>query len=488
MTTSRHSPERHLFVVFGGTGDLMHRKILPALHRLERNLDEPGLCTVLGIARDSSMDDSSYREWALDALREAGYSPSQGDTAPEERFHYHAMPEGDEDDYQSLTSKIQSLEDRYDLTGNRVFYLALPPKAFPTAIRGIGEAGLAESPGWTRLVVEKPFGHDLASARELNQLVHDYFQESQIFRIDHYLGKETVQNLLVFRFANPLFESLWNREHIDNVQITVAESLGVGSRAGYYDQSGALRDMVQNHLNQLLTLVTMEAPNSFDAASIRDEKNKVLGAVDSIRHDDVVFGQYRRGRLQGEEVPGYREEDGVDDNSDTETFVSLKLNINNWRWNGVPFYLRTGKRLPRKLTQVDIVFEEPPVCLFENLGGCQVHQNVLRLTLQPEEGFSLYFEVKKPGEGSELVTQPLNFKYSDVFEPLPDAYQTLIRDIIRGDQTLFVRGDEVEKSWKIYTPILEDSPPLQFYETGSWGPGESNELLTRKGRTWRVSN
>ncbi len=335
-------------------------------------------------------------------------------------------------------------------------------------------------------MVEKPFGQDLESARELNQLVHRYFDESQIYRIDHYLGKETVQNLLVFRFANPIFESLWNRQYVDNVQITVSEELGVGTRAPYYDDSGALRDMVQNHLTQLLSLSAMEAPVSFDANAVRDEKVKVLRSANPPTDREVVFGQYGEGVLGDEPVPGYREEEGVRPGSKTETYVALRLEIDNWRWNGVPFYLRTGKRLPRKLTQIDVVFREPPVCLFQGMEGCQIESNVLRITLQPEEGFSLFFQVKTPGDSMQLKTHPLRFRYGEAFEPLPDAYRTLIRDLVEGDQTLFVRGDEVEASWQLYDPILKDPPETQPYAAGTWGPRKAKGLLENDGKRWHL--
>jgi glucose-6-phosphate 1-dehydrogenase len=340
-------------------------------------------------------------------------------------------------------------------------------------------------------VVEKPFGYDLESARNLNEHVHAHFEEDQVYRIDHYLGKETVQNLMAFRFGNALFESMWNREHIDRVEITVSESLGVGGRGGYYDESGHVRDMVQNHLTQLLTLVAMEPPASMDANAIRDEKVKVLNAVQQpTPESDIVFGQYAAGTVDGEPVPGYRDEPDVPDDSDTETFAAMRLNVANWRWQGVPFYLRTGKRLPAKLTQIAVRFQSAPVSLFQSDGGpcvpqdadCEAPPNELLITLQPNEGFDLRFEVKAPGEGSNgamsLETQQLSFSYENAFGPVPDAYETLIRDIIVGDPTLFVRGDEVEASWQLYTPLLEADLPVRPYQAGTWGPDAVDRLLS----------
>ncbi|MEX0599330.1 MAG: glucose-6-phosphate dehydrogenase, partial [Rhodothermales bacterium] len=330
---------------------------------------------------------------------------------------------------------------------------------------------LHESDGWTRLVIEKPFGHDLDSALELNALVHRYFDESQVFRIDHYLGKETVQNLLVFRFANALFESAWHRGQIRRVDIQVHEQVGVETRAGYYDQSGALRDMIQNHLTQLLSLVAVEAPSRFDADAIRQEKIKVLESVIPIRREDVVLGQYTAGRVDGQPVPSYRDEEGVSPSSDTETFVRLQLEIASWRWRGVPFVLETGKRMPEKRTRILIHFHPAPVSIFRPFEDtCDIRPNVLEITLQPDEGFELHFEVKKPRMPLRLATQTLHFQYDEVFGDLPEAYETLLGDVLEGDQTLFVHADEVVNSWKLYTPILEADLPVHPYEPGSDGP------------------
>ena len=332
-----------------------------------------------------------------------------------------------------------------------------PPGRLRPAITGLGQAKLNRSPGWTRLVVEKPFGRDPESAQNLNQLLHRYFDEPQIYRIDHYLGKETVQNLLIFRFANDIFEPLWHRNLVQSVQITVAESAGVGSRGNYYEQTGALRDMAQNHLTQLLTLTAMEVPVAFEPEAIRSEKAKVLRAVSPVRPEDVVYGQYTRGSVGGKEAPGYREERGVAPDSVTETFVALKLGIENWRWNGVPFYLITGKGLPARFTQIAVTFRCPPVWLFQPRPAT-CNPNVLVFTLQPDEGFDLHFQVKAPGEPLELKTQRLRYRYAEAFGPLPDAYETLLVDVMAGDQTLFVRADEAEAAWRIYAPLLAERP------------------------------
>jgi len=478
----------HLFVIFGATGDLTRRKLLPALYHLMQDQDVARHCVVLGAAR-SDWSDEQFRDEAREALREKGYAEEEVSAWCTRNLYYQSLGQSG-DDYEAVRDRIDQLERHLDLPGNRAFYLSLPPSIYGSALEGLGEVGLNESPGWTRVVVEKPFGHDLSSARALNETVHRYFDEDQVYRIDHYLGKETVQNLMAFRFGNAIFESLWDREHIERVEITVSEDLGVGGRGGYYDQSGHVRDMIQNHLTQLLTLVAMEPPASMDAGAIRDEKVKVLRATQQPDPEtDAVFGQYQAGTVDGEPVPAYREEPDVPDDTETETFAALRLNVANWRWQGVPFYLRTGKRLPTKLTQIAVRFQGAPVALFQSDGrpclpqnaDCEARSNELLITLQPDEGFDLRFEVKAPGENGNgtmnLETQQLSFSYRDAFGPMPDAYETLLRDVIVGDPTLFVRADEVEASWQLHAPLLDADRPVHPYEAGTWGPDAVDQLL-----------
>lgn len=477
----------HIFVVMGGTGDLMQRKLLPALARLIQENHTHQQCHVLAVARNQQHDDASFRDWSREALRTVGMDVTEKlNNWIEHSIHYQSIHHGEAEDYCALSRRIQALEETFDLPGNRAFYLALPPKAFPSTILGFGGAQLTQSKGWTRIVLEKPFGTDLRSAQQLNELLHSEYKESQIYRIDHYLGKETVQNLIVFRFANAIFESLWNRDRIDNVQITVGESVGVEGRGGYYDQSGAIRDMMQNHLLQLLTLTAMEVPAAFEADAIRYEKAKVLRSIRALGPEDVVLGQYTAGHVEGQDVVGYQELEGVAPNSTTETYVAMRVQIENWRWQGVPFYLRTGKRLPKRTTQIIVTFRQPPISLFHPFRSCAVRSNELVITLQPNEGFDLRFEVKAPGEPISVRTQKLNFRYEDAFAPLPDAYETLLLDIMQGDQTLFVHADEAEGSWKLFTPLLEMGLPYSRYEAGTWGPEEADILLHREGRRWRT--
>lgn len=466
---ANHHVDPHLFVAFGATSDLMRRKLLPALYHCSEHYGWEKRLLLVGLSR-RDLDDQAFRALAREALAEAGL-PQTGhaDAWCDQCLFFQSLGEETREDYRALAHRLKALEKAHRFPGNRVFYLALPPDAFEPAITGLGQAKLNRSPGWTRLVVEKPFGRDLESALNLNQLLHRYFDESQIYRIDHYLGKETVQNLLIFRFANDIFEPLWHRNLVQSVQITVAEAIGVGHRGAYYEQTGALRDMVQNHLTQLLTLITMEVPVTFEPEAIRAEKAKVLRAVTPVRPEDVVYGQYSRGTVNGQMVPGYRDVPGVSPDSATATFVALKLAIENWRWNGVPFYLVTGKGLPSTFTQIAVTFRCPPVWLFQSF-KTSCNPNVLVFTLQPDEGFDLHFQVKAPGE-LDLRTQRLSYRYAQAFGPLPEAYETLLTDVMAGDQTLFVRADETEAAWRIYAPLLGEPhlPPL-FYPAGTFGP------------------
>jgi glucose-6-phosphate 1-dehydrogenase len=481
-----HAVDPHVFVVMGGTGDLMARKLLPAIYHLTNQGFLKERCVVLGVARSADYNDESYREWAREALASNGVErDTDTDRWCESCLHYQSIGDGGGDAFAALAARIADLESAHKIPGNRAFYLALPPAAFPPTIKNLDTAGLNRSAGWTRVVVEKPFGRDLSSAQKLNALLHEHFDESQTYRIDHYLGKETVQNLFVFRFANSIFESLWNRDRIDNVQITVSENIGVEGREEYYDQAGAMRDMVQNHLAQLLALTAMEVPAAFEADAIRYEKAKVLKSVREIRPEDVIFGQYRAGVVDGEDVPGYKGSGKGTAAPRTETYAALRLEVANWRWQGVPFYLRTGKRLPQRTTRIVITFRYPPVSLFHPFHASEIHSNVLVITLQPNEGFDLGFEVKAPGEPISVQTHNLGFRYEEAFAPLPDAYETLLLDIMTGDQTLFVRSDEVESSWQLFEPILDSTLPIYPYTAGTWGPEEAEALLSRERRRWR---
>ncbi len=479
MRNPPHAP--CTFVIFGGTGDLMRKKLLPSLYRLAQNGAFDKGCQVLGVARDRSLTDKQFRAWARAALSDLGLPAGDRDWC-DQCLHYQPVDMNSPDDFKALAARIGALEAGRS-AGNRVLYLALPPASFEGTIEALGKAGLNRSKGWTRLVVEKPFGHDLDSALRLNALVHKYFDETQIYRIDHYLGKETVQNLLAFRFGNALFESAWNRDHIKSVQISVAEQTSIGSRAGYYENTGALRDMVQNHLTQLLTLTAMEVPAAFAADSIRFEKVKVLRSVAPIGRDAIVFGQYAPGKVDGKKLPGYLQEPGVTPRSRTETYVAMRLEVQNWRWQGVPFYLRTGKSMPQRSTRIVIDFRKPPVALFRTVGR-RPHRNTLAINLQPDQGFDLTFEVKSPGDRFTLQTERMQFRYPEIKDSLWDGYETLLLEIVRGDQTLFVHADETEASWRLYAPLLRRRSMPHPYAAGSWGPEAADKLMRATGGDW----
>ena len=482
------SLEPHLFVILGATGDLTRRKLLPALFHLRGYGELEKQNTVIVGAAQPEMSEEAFRLWAYEGLNK-----SEARNAPDlrrwcdEYLHYQSVHLGEPEDYEAFGKYIRQLETTRNLPENRVFYLALPPTAVPVTVERLAQACLLKSRGWVRVVFEKPFGHDFRSARALNTLLHRYLDESQIYRIDHYLGKETVQNLLAFRFANPIFESLWNRESVECVQLTVAEDIGVEHRGAYYQEAGALRDMVQNHLTQLVTVVAMEVPVSFDADAIQAEKLKVLHSIPPIDPRDVVFGQYRAWEFNDQRIPGYREEKGVPPDSLTETFVALKLEIHNWRWRGVPFYLRTGKRLPRKITQAAVTFRTAPTLVFRSLDPGSLEPNQLVITLQPSEGFSLGFSVKTPGRPFSFTNRALQFDYKRAFGgELPEAYETLLRDIMIGDQTLFVTADFTETAWRLYDPLLAGKSEPSVYTAGTWGPIEADQLLERYGHRWQL--
>jgi glucose-6-phosphate 1-dehydrogenase len=493
------TPPPAAIVIFGATGDLTQRKLVPALYSLATDQLLAPETAIVGVAR-SDLSDDEFRARMRTAVETHARVPVDDDIWEgfAHRLSYIAAPFDHADGYARLRSHLERLDAELGTRGNRLFYLATAPEFFPVIAEQLGGAGLTDEPDdgerFARLVVEKPFGMDLASARELHARLNAVFRERQVYRIDHYLGKETVQNLLVLRFGNAIFEPLWNRRYIDHVQITVAEDLGVGTRGGYYDQSGALRDIVQNHMMQLLSIVAMEPPARFESREVRDEKVKVLRAVPPFdaetAHRDAVRGQYGPGWIAGERVPGYREEPGVDPNSTTETYVAMRLEVDNWRWAGTPFYLRTGKRLPRRATEVAIQFKPAPHLPFESTAVETLEPNLLLLRIQPDEGASLRFLAKVPGPQIDLRVVSMDFAYGSAFlRSSPEAYERLLLDALLGDSTLFTRWDEVERAWEILDPLIQvwqsDAPDLHEYPAGTWGPEEADRLMERDGRQWR---
>lgn len=516
-----------MMVIFGASGDLANRKLIPAIYRLSQQRLLPPNFVVLGYAR-SALDDEELRLRARDSLianPEVDFQSSDWEAfAP--RLYYSAGEYDDAEGFNRLRERIVDLEQQWNIGGNRLFYLSTPPSVYEPVITCLGSADLVapvDSHCWTRVVIEKPFGSDLHSAHKLNDHVLSVFDEEQVYRIDHYLGKETVQNVLVFRFANGIFEPIWNRNYVDNVQITVAESIGVEGRGGYYEKSGALRDMMQNHLMQLVSLTAMEPPIAFDAKAVRDQKVNLLQAIRPLRPEEVpdyvVRAQYGAGTADTRPIPAYLDENGVELDSTTETYVAWRLEIDNWRWQGVPFYLRTGKALPRKASEISVTFRRAPHLLFDSAGGFDgattsreafeqpssfgmrngdsLSRNVLTMRIQPDEGITLKTLAKRPGPSVNLTPVNLEFTYGHSFGEPPDAYQRLLLDVVLGDSTLFTRRDEVELAWQRITQVLDGwqmqenlttngSAPfrLPYYPAGTWGPQEADALLEREGQHW----
>jgi glucose-6-phosphate 1-dehydrogenase len=482
-----------VLVVFGASGDLTARKLMPALERLSERRMLPPAFSVVGVAR-TPMDDESFRAAMAAAVPSAG--PAWKELV--KAFRYVAGDYGHPDTFSTLQKVLAEVDEDRGTGGNRTYYLATIPSVFEEVADALGKAGLnrpSTPDAAVRLVIEKPFGRDLTSARHLDAALHRVFDEDQIYRIDHYLGKETVQNVLALRFANAIFEPIWNRRYVDHVQITVAESLGVEHRGSFYETAGALRDIVQNHVMQVLSLTLMEPPATVDAQGIRDEKVKALRAVKIPTTEDVlanaVRAQYGPGWSEGQPVVGYRQEEGVAPDSRTETYVAMELEVDNWRWAGVPVFVRTGKRLPKRVTEVALQFQRVPHLPFSAESSQGLHPNALILRIQPDEGISLRFGAKVPGQAFEVRDVLMDFSYGAAFlEEPPDAYERLLLDAMIGDPTLFIRADEVDQAWQIVDPILgawqEKDAPLAVYQSGSWGPREADQLIERKGRQWRT--
>jgi glucose-6-phosphate 1-dehydrogenase len=478
-------PDTTTIVIFGASGDLTKRKLIPALYSLYRKKRLPKPFAIVGYSRSSLSDEEFRARVQPDELR--GPECDEADLGNwqefEKRLHYNSGSFTEAEAFGEFDERLHGLE-----TGkpNRLYYLATPPQLFSEIIGNLSKTGMVKQDGsWRRVVIEKPFGHDLASAREMNRFLHRSLDEGQIYRIDHYLGKETVQNVMVFRFANAIFEPIWNRNYIDNVQITVAESVDVGHRAGYYDQAGVVRDMFQNHMMQMLALVAMEPPASFQADAIRNEKVKLFSAIRPIPADRVAAETVRA------QYDDYRKAEGVPPDSQTATFAALRLHIDNWRWKGVPFYLRSGKALRKKVSEIIIQFREPPHVMFPLPSGYAITSNTLALCVQPDEGINLRFEAKVPDTAADMRSVDMHFNYAESFGScaIPEAYERLLDDALKGDASLFTRSDGIEKGWEFTDSIMhgwasKHAPELYFYERGSWGPKESDEFLSRDGRRW----
>ncbi len=487
-------------VIFGANGDLTLRKLLPALYRLAYERRIPPGFAILGNSR-TEMSDEQFREKMKEGvekfLEDSPFDEDLWNSFAQGLF-YVAGDITKPECFETIRTRLDEIAQERSTNGNVLFYLSTQPSYYIPVVQGIGNAGLHDNSGWTRIVVEKPFGHDLDSSMELNQAIEKVFDESQVYRIDHYLGKETVQNVLAFRFGNGIFEPLWNRRYVDHVQITAAESIGVGSRGGYYQEAGALRDMIQNHLLQIMATVAMEPPPAFEPDSVRDERAKLLRSIRIMKPEEVaqnaVPGQYGPARIGDEEVLGFRQEKGVDSEAQTDTYAAATFFVENWRWAGVPFYLRSGKRLPKRVTDIAIQFNDAPHSVFADApvnSRSGRGPNLLILRIQPEEGISLRFRSKQPGAGMQLRPVSMDFNYGSSFgERSPSAYETLLLDVMAGDSTLYTRQDMVEASWKVVQPILNSWAETKFdfpnYDAGTWGPKASDEMLAKRGHVWRV--
>ena len=489
------APENHILVIFGASGDLAKRKLIPALFALHKEKLLPEKFAILGVSR-TSYEDESYRDYVIKALQEF-----TEDFKEDEEFismvHYLSMDPSKTESYPALATKLADIRREKEIEERYIFYLATPPSLYKQIPEYLSKQGLTDESDqhWKRVIVEKPFGLDLESALELNTELHKHLNEEQVYRIDHYLGKETVQNILVTRFSNGIYEPLWNRNFIDHVEITSAEGLGVGSRGGYYDRSGALRDMLQNHLLQLVALVAMEPPSEISSNTIRNEMLKVFQSLRPLDYNNLesslIRGQYLQSHVRGESMNSYREEEGVPDDSRTETFVALKLFIDNWRWGGVPFYIRTGKRLPTKVTEIVIHFKPSPHTLFCVGEEAYKSSNQLVIRIQPDEGILLKFGMKVPGAGYNVQNVNMDFHYKDLADAdIPEAYERLLLDCMQGDSTLYARGDAVEAAWRFVDPVLrrwskDPKFPLYGYPCGTWGPEVADQLIEGEKTSWR---